>query len=128
MKKTGIPNKLTARKMIKDSRGEIKVKWYKTSGEQFHTKLMIIEEPSKVIINGGSANMTKRNMRDYTLDTNIRVEAPKDSKLALDVKEYYERLWDEDGNYTIELDNLDDKYWSNRIINGIQDISGFSTY
>jgi hypothetical protein len=128
MKKTGIPNKLTARKMMKKSDGKIKVRWYKTSGEQYHTKLIIIEKPEIVIINGGSANLTKRNIRDYTLDTNLRIEAPKSSELALDVTKYYEMLWNEDGYYTIELDNLDKNYWSNQFFNEIQNISGFSTY
>ncbi len=128
MKKTGIPNKLTARKMIKSSDGKIQVRWYKTSGEQYHTKITIIEKPNMVIINGGSANLTERNIRDYTLDTNLRIEAPKDSKLALAVNKYYEMIWDKNNSYTIELDNLDKNYWSNKFFNEIQNISGFSTY
>jgi len=128
MKKTGIPNKITARELIKKSDEEIKVRWYNSSGEQYHTKLIIIEKKDKVIINGGSANFTKRNIRNYTLDSNVRIEAPKDSKLALDVKSYFERVWDEDAGYTIEIKNLDKGYWGNNFFYEIENITGFSTF
>ncbi|RUA06378.1 MAG: phospholipase [Fusobacteria bacterium] len=128
MKKTGIPNKITARELIKKSDEEIKVRWYNSSGEQYHTKLIIIEKTDKVIINGGSANFTKRNIRNYTLDSNVRIEAPKDSKLALDVKSYFERVWDEDAGYTIEIKNLDKGYWGNNFFYEIENITGFSTF
>ncbi len=82
-----------------------------------------------MVINGGSANLTKRNIRDYTLDTNIRVKAPLDSELAMEIEQYFDMLWNNDENtYTINKENLKDGYLSNKILYEIQNISGFSTY
>ncbi len=129
MKKRGIPNKVTAKKLIDKTKGGIEVKWYRSSGEQYHTKLVIIETSEEMVINGGSANLTKRNIRDYTLDTNIRVKAPLDSKLAVEIEQYFDMLWNNDENtYTISKENLEDGYLSNKILYEIQNISGFSTY
>lgn len=129
MKKSGIPNKVTAKKMVDKTRGSIQVKWYKSLGEQYHTKIILIEKKNKIILNGGSSNMTKRNMRDYTLDANVRVIAPKSSKLSMDVQNYFEKLWNNQGGvYTIEADNLDEKYKSNKFFYDLQNFSGFSTF
>jgi len=129
MKKTGIPNKVTSKKLIDKSKGKIEVRWYRSSGEQYHTKLVVIKSPDKMIINGGSANLTKRNIRDYTLDTNIRVVAPLNSKLAIDIEQYFDMLWNDDSDtYIIEKEKLEDGYISNKILYDIQNISGFSTY
>ena len=129
MKKTGIPNKITAKKLINKTDGKIEVRWYRSSGEQYHTKLIMIENSHEMLINGGSANLTKRNIRDYTLDTNIRVIAPLDSKLAIDVRKYFEFLWNSDENtYTMKKESLEKGYIGNKIFYEIQNISGFSTY
>ncbi len=129
MKKTGIPNRVTAKKLIDKSKGKVEVRWYRSSGEQYHTKLIVIKTFDEVIINGGSANLTKRNIRDYTLDTNIRVVAPLDSKLAVDIEQYFDMLWnDDEDTYTIEKEKLEDGYLSNKFLYDIQNISGFSTY
>lgn len=129
MKKTGIPNRVTAKKLIDKSKGKIEVRWYRSSGEQYHTKLIVIKTFDEMIINGGSANLTKRNIRDYTLDTNIRVVAPLDSKLAVDIEQYFDMLWnDDEDTYTIEKEKLEDGYISNKFLYDIQNISGFSTY
>lgn len=129
MKKTGIPNKVTGKKLIDKSKGKIEVKWYRSSGEQYHTKLVVVKTSDKMIVNGGSANLTKRNIRDYTLDTNIRVVAPLNSRLAIDIDEYFEMLWNDDRDtYIIEKEKLENGYISNKILYDIQNISGFSTY
>ncbi|MEI6857921.1 phospholipase D family protein [Psychrilyobacter sp.] len=129
MKKTGLPNKVTGKKLIDKSKGRIEVKWYKSSGEQYHTKLIVIKTSDKMVVNGGSANLTKRNIRDYTLDTNIRVVAPLNSKLAVDIEQYFDMLWNNDENtYIIEKEKLEEGYLSNKFLYDIQNISGFSTY
>ena len=129
MKKTGIPNKVTGKKLIDNSNDKIEVKWYRSSGEQYHTKLVVIKTSDEIIVNGGSANLTKRNIRDYTLDTNIRIVAPKSSKLSTDIEQYFNMLWDDDEDiYTMEKQELEKGYISKKILYNIQNASGFSTY
>ena len=40
--KYGTPNQATAHELLKKSNGNIKLRWYKTHGEQFHTKFNFI--------------------------------------------------------------------------------------
>ena len=47
------------------SDGRIKVRWYDTHGEQFHTKLFMVTRGDSVIIMGGSANLTRRNIEGF---------------------------------------------------------------
>ncbi len=129
MKKTGIPNKITAKQIIRRSDGKIKIKWYNSSGEQYHTKLVVINKQDKVIINGGSANLTKRNLRDYTLDTNIRIVTTPNSPLAKEIEDYYEMLWyNKENVYTVYLDTLERPMLFNRFFIFIQNVTGFSTF
>ena len=64
--KGGIPNREVASELIKKSNNKIKIRWYNTHGEQFHSKLSFIKNQnnqSKIIL--GSANLTKRNIDNY---------------------------------------------------------------
>jgi len=42
--KNGIPNQPVAYELTKKSHGKIRIRWYHTHGEQFHTKLTLIEK------------------------------------------------------------------------------------
>ncbi len=62
--KNGIPNRQVASELMKRSGGKIEIRWYDTKGEQFHTKLLVINKKKHTIIITGSANYTKRNLKD----------------------------------------------------------------
>src|SRR6185369_2489760 len=68
--KSGIPNRPVASELVSASDGGIHVRWYRTHGEQFHTKLVMIYGSGRLWMTLGSANLTRRNLEDYNLEAN----------------------------------------------------------
>ena len=67
---------------------------------------MIKKINEEAIIYTGSANMIKKNIRGYIMDSDFRVIANKNSKLVKDIDTYFDRLWDnKDGIFTLEYDD-----------------------
>ncbi len=125
--KIGIPNRQVAHELTQEP--NIEVRWYSTNMEQFHTKMVVIESADTVIINGGSSNLTRRNLDNYNLEANIRILSAQDTRLAEEVKTYLNRLWDNpDGTYTLDYSAYQDtsglRYWLYRI----QEFTGLSTF
>ena len=128
-KKNGIPNRVVAKELLKKSDGKIKIKWYKTNGEQFHSKLAVINTGSETVVIGGSANFTKRNIRGYNLETNMRISVPRDSQLSHRVNSYFKKLWTNDGAlYTVNYGTAPNESIFKYILYRFQEWSGFSTY
>ncbi len=113
--KYGTPNQATAHELLKKSNGNIKLRWYKTHGEQFHTKFNFIkylDGTSKVIL--GNSNLTKKNLGGFNLEVELIVEADSDTPLIREIDDYYEKIWNNiNGNtYTVEYDSLkDESFW-----------------
>ena len=129
IEKNGIPNRQVAYEMKKKSNNSIDIKWYDTYGEQYHSKIVIIEKENQVVVIGGSANLTRRNLDDYNLETNVMVKTLKDTKLYEDIKGYFNRIWtNEDGNYTIEYENYREGSFMKTLIYRFQEWSGLSTF
>ena len=107
MSTNGVPNKPVAKKLLSETKNKIQVKWYFTNGEQYHTKFLKIEKTNgDVIMNAGSANFIKKNIRGYIMDANLRVETNKNSELNKQVNNYFNRLWNnEDGLFTINYED-----------------------
>lgn len=130
-KKIGIPNRPVAEELTEKSKGRIKIRWYNTTKEQYHTKLLYLERRSgDHMMLGGSANFTPRNLNDYNLENNLWIEAPSDSKIAADVSQYFKRLWsNEDGEFTLDLSAYEDPttFWTG-ILYKIQYALGFTTF
>ncbi len=100
----GLPNKPVAKKILKNSNNKIKIKWYLTNGEQYHSKFIkITKSNGDVIVNAGSANFIRKNIRGYIMDANLRVVTNNESQLNKVVDDYFNRLWDnKDGLFTID--------------------------
>ncbi len=128
--KTGIPNRQVAYELNKRSNGNIKIRWYDTKGEQFHSKMTLIQKQEKIITHGGSANLTRRNLDGFNLETNVKITTPLNTKLAKELTSYFERIWNNtDGKFTLKLtDTYYDpsllKYWLYRF----QEFSGISSF
>ena len=95
--KDGVPNRPVANELVTSSGERIQVRWFRTNGEQFHTKLVLISRGEELIASLGSANFTRRNVGNYNLEANVAVWTPAGSPLALEMTGYYDRLWNNDG-------------------------------
>jgi phosphatidylserine/phosphatidylglycerophosphate/cardiolipin synthase-like enzyme len=130
--KSGIPNRQVAGELVSRSGGDIKVRWYRTHGEQFHAKLVLVRGADRVWLTAGSANLTRRNIRDYNLEANVALEAGANTDLATQVTEYFETLWSNRAplgiEYTADFDVYADpsqlRYWQYRFM----EASGLSTF
>lgn len=130
--KNGIPNRPVASELLAASNGAIHVRWYRTHGEQFHTKLVMVYGTDRLWMTLGSANLTRRNIADYNLEANLVIEAARSSPLGTQVLEYFETLWNNRAGlgieYTAEFgvyaDPTQVNYWLYRIMES----TGLSTF
>ncbi len=93
-RKSGIPTRPVAAELLSRSDGEIKVRWYRTHGEQFHVKFLAVNTNDKLWFTTGSANFTQRNLEDFNLEANLAVEISSSSSLAAEVSRWFDTLWD----------------------------------
>jgi len=128
----GVPNRPAATELVRQSGGAIQVRWYRTHGEQFHTKLVAVKRADRVWIMLGSANLTRRNIGDFNLEADIAVSAPLDAPVAQDVLRYFDTLWRNDPvtlrEYTADFPTYEDqsfgRYWRYRLM----EATGLSTF
>lgn len=130
--KSGIPNRPVATELVSATDGAIRVRWYRTHGEQFHVKLLAIRGRDSFWATLGSANFTRRNIRDYNLEANVAVETPRDSPLEQAIEEWFDGLWSNRApagvEYTAEYGAYADpgqlNYWGYRVM----EATGLSTF
>lgn len=130
-KKTGIPNRPVAQELTENSKGNIEIRWYNTTKEQYHTKLLYLSRSSGLqLILGGSTNFTPRNLNNYNLENDLYMEAPKDSKLVTQINHYFERLWtNKDAEFTLDLaEYKDDIPFFKDMLYQLQYSLGFTTF
>jgi phosphatidylserine/phosphatidylglycerophosphate/cardiolipin synthase-like enzyme len=130
--KDGVPNRPVANELVTQSNGAIEVRWYRTHGEQFHTKLALIQRDERVIASLGSANLTRRNLGNYNLEANVAVTVSSTASLAEEMQSYFDRLWNNEGpqgtEYTAPFGAFQDadrwRYWRYRLM----EATGLSTF
>jgi hypothetical protein len=130
--KGGIPNQPVASELVAAADGAIHVRWYRTHGEQFHTKLALVYGPGRLWLTLGSANLTRRNLAGYNLEANLAVETERSSPLAVQTLGYFEALWTNRASLGIEYttdfgfyaDPSQLQYWLYRVMEG----TGMSTF
>ena len=104
--------------------GAIKVRWFRTHGEQFHTKFVALRTQNEFWFTLGSANLTRRNIDAFNLEANVGVSVPPSSELANTINTWFEMLWTNKGppdlEYTAEFgayaDPAQGTYWLYRLM------------
>jgi len=127
-KKKGIPNRPVAHELVKKSKGKIQIKWYSTNGEQFHSKIIFFESPTKentVIL--GSANLTKRNIGNKNLEMNVLFKANYDTAQIQEIHNYFDLLWNDD-KYTLDYKTYTNKSLWKKFIYRFTEFWGASTF
>lgn len=130
--KNGIPNRSVAAELAAASDGAIRVRWFRTHGEQFHTKLVAVRRANEYWFTVGSANLTRRNIDDYNLEANIAASVPPNAEIATSIETWFDQLWNNRGppdlEYTTDIGTYADPsqgtYWLYRFMEG----TGLSTF
>lgn len=123
MSTNGLPNKPVSKKLKKKTDNKIEIKWYFTNNEQYHTKLIMMKKnDGKVIVHSGSANLIKKNIRGYIMDSNFRVITNKNSNLSKEIYTYFDRLWyNKDGIFTLNYEDEVTTKWTSDLMYEILD-------
>lgn len=129
-KKNGIPNRPVAYELIKKSNNKIQIRWYDTHGEQFHSKITMINKEKESFMVLGSANLTRRNINNFNLETNIELKAKSNSKIVLDIKNYFEKIWNnqEGKYYTVSYQIYKDESFFKKIMYRLQEFTGLCNF
>lgn len=121
--KRGFPNQFVAAELAQRMHAELR--WSNTGDQEYHTKLVLLQKPSRMVVHAGSANLDRLSLSNTNLETNIRIAAPPDSAFSRDVIEYTERIRHEP--YSVPADGGDSsplKYWDYRL----QEATGLATF
>ena len=110
--KNGMPNRQVARELVAAG---VPVRWAMTRGEQMHAKMLLVKRAdgtAELLL--GSANFTRRNIRNYNLETDVRVAGRMSAPALADASDYVERLWTNTGDrvFTVGYETFrDDSRW-----------------
>jgi len=126
--KNGMPNRQVARELVAAG---VPVRWAVTRGEQMHAKMLLVKRAdgtSDLLL--GSANFTRRNVRDYNLETDVRVSGRGDAPALADASAYVDRLWTNAGGHVFTSGYeafRDDSRWR-VFLYRIQEATGLCTW
>ena len=127
--KNGVPNRPAAGELVKKSNGTIKLRWYETHGEQFHSKLFLSLRNQQMTAIMGSANLTRRNLDNYNLELDIKIITGSKSRIAGQILGYFDRMWNnEDGIYTANFEKYQEDSLFKTIVYRVQEGLGLATF
>lgn len=127
--KDGIPNRQVAWELLNKGKGNIRVRWYNTSGEQYHAKFIFKNNDEYTTIIGGSANFTKRNLYGYNFETNLHIKAPRDNQFSLELNEHFDNMWNNiGGTFTLQYEEKADESYIKYYFYRLQEFTGISSF
>jgi len=123
---SGLPNQPLASELVARSSGRLKVRWYRTHGERFHSALALVYGSERLWLLAGSANFTRRSLEDYNLEADAAVTASLAAPLSQEALGYFETLWSNRAalgvEYTADFAAFADPsqadYWLCRLLEG----------
>ena len=126
--KMGIPNRQVARTL---NRAGLALRWFNTHGEQGHSKMMHAHfKDGRNLLLLGSCNLTRRNLDNFNLETNVALRGPADAPVFRDASAYFERSWANGPGETISAPY--EKYaelgYAKRIFTRLLEILGMGTF
>jgi len=127
LEKNGLPNRAVAAEL---TRAGVPVRWCDTHGEQCHAKMLLWRSGSQTTLIAGSANFTRRNLRDLNLETNLLVRGASSEPALARAWHSFERVWhNEPGRrYSVDYEIYADASWLKWGAYRLSEISGIGTH
>ena len=125
--KNGIPNRPVASELHDAG---IEVRWCDTQGEQCHSKMILKRTMYQADMILGSANFTARNLKNYNLETDLRVIGPQNAQVFKDATGYFNAAWsNQDGKQmSVEYSQYADESTLKYALYRFMEWSGLSTF
>jgi phosphatidylserine/phosphatidylglycerophosphate/cardiolipin synthase-like enzyme len=121
--RSGIPNRQVASELIAASDGAIRVRWYRTHGEQFSPGFVLVRTADRSWLMIGTATLSQRDLGDFNLAAAAVVELPANAAAATEALGWFDMLWYNRAaigtEYTTDADVYADasqlRYWQYRL-------------
>jgi phosphatidylserine/phosphatidylglycerophosphate/cardiolipin synthase-like enzyme len=128
--KNGVPNHPVAAELIARSDENIAIRWYQTHGEQFHTKMVLIERQNgRTQLLAGSANLTRRNIDNFNLESDLLLSGADRAAPLAAASAYFDRIWNNrDGQFTCAYNELTDNSTLKTLQYRVQEFTGLGTF
>ena len=128
--KNGVPNRPVAARLLRETNGDIEVRWCATVGEQCHSKLLLVSTADNHVLTLGSANFTRRNLNNLNLETNVLVRSTSKSLAHTDAEAFFDRMWRNEAgrNYTVAYEVYKDESIAKRLQSWVMENTGLSTF
>jgi phosphatidylserine/phosphatidylglycerophosphate/cardiolipin synthase-like enzyme len=127
--KNGQPNRQVAHELLKHSVGNTEVRWCDTHGEQCHSKLTYLKRGGERLVILGSANLTRRNLDNYNLETNVLLHGASSSPVFVEMERFFDEQWNnEGGQYSVAYEVYADDNLYRRITYRLKEWSGLSRW
>ncbi len=98
--KNGLPNRQVASELMKHTERNTQIRWCDTHGEQCHSKLTIMKSKNGYEMILGSANLTRRNIGNFNLETNAYIQSAEKIKAFEDAYTFFNTTWNNpDGKF-----------------------------
>ena len=125
--KNGIPNRQVASEL---NAAGITVRWCNTQGEQCHSKMIIKHDAAQAELILGSANFTARNLKNYNLESDLRVLGVAKAPVFNDANQYFDTAWSNlDGkNMSVTYSQYADESQLKYALYRLMEWSGLSTF
>lgn len=129
-KTNGNPNKPVAAELLKKCGNKIQIRWYDTHGEQMHGKMMAIEGPGRYVLIQGSANYTRRNLRDLNLEADTYVSSGKPEAYYTKAMDFFDTAWENKNgmNCTVGYEKFKNESSLAYFMYRVEEFTGFNMY
>lgn len=127
-RKNGVPNRPVAAELVRNG---VQVRWCHTSGEQCHSKQLLVRyRDGSARLISGSANHTRRNLDNFNPETVLAVSGGASHPVLLEAAEWFETRWTnrDERSFSLPYEAYADerrwRYWQYRVM----EATGLSTF
>lgn len=106
----GLPNRVAASELVADSDGAVRVRWYRTHGEQFSASVVLIRGSEHTRLMVGTSEFSRRDLDDFNLAAGVFVELPPDATASVNALSWFDTLWFNRASGGIEYSSDADVY------------------
>jgi PLD-like domain len=92
-RRSGLPNRQVASELVAASDGAVRVRWYRTHGEQFSPGIVLIRSAGRAWLMVGTAELSRRDLDDFNLAAAFIAELPGTAPAGNDALSWFDAVW-----------------------------------